>query len=83
MLERSKLKTFRCAVYPARFVFHAITDDPIWRELSNNIIQKGLAFIGDWSGTMYRSGHNVRFGILPRRPGGRGGASVVRRMAPR
>jgi len=50
-----------------RFVFHAITDDPIWRELSNNIIQKGLAFIGDWSGTMYRSGRNVRFGILPRR----------------
>ncbi len=66
-----------------RFVFHAITDNPIWRELSNNIIQKGLAFIGDWSGTVYRSGRNVRFGILPRRPGGRGGASVVRRMAPR
>jgi hypothetical protein len=51
--------------------------------MSKNIIQKGLAFIGDWSGTVNRSGRNVRFGILPRRLGGRGGASVVRRMAPR
>jgi hypothetical protein len=51
--------------------------------LSNNIIQKGLEFAGDWSGTVGRSGREMRFGILPRRPDGRGGASVVRRMAPR
>ena len=25
-------------------------------QLSNNIIQKGLAFIGDWSGTVVKSG---------------------------
>jgi hypothetical protein len=25
-------------------------------ELSNNIIQKGLAFIGDWSGTVVKPG---------------------------
>ena len=55
----------------------------IWRQLSNNIIQKGLEIAGDWSGTVCSSGRDVRFGILPRRPGGRGGASVVRRMASR
>jgi hypothetical protein len=36
-------------------------------ELSNNIIQKGLAFIGDWSGTVVKSGRHERLGILPRR----------------
>jgi hypothetical protein len=46
-------------------------------ELSNNIIQKGLAFIGDWSGTVVKSGPHERPGILPRRLVGRGGASVV------
>jgi hypothetical protein len=50
-------------------------------ELSNNIIQKGLAFIGDWSGTVVKSGPHERPGILPRRLVGRGGASVVRRNA--
>jgi hypothetical protein len=50
-------------------------------ELSNNIIQKGLAFIGDWSGTVVKSGPHERPGILPRRLIGRGGASVVRRNA--
>jgi hypothetical protein len=50
-------------------------------ELSNNIIQKGLAFIGDWSGTVVKSGRHERPGILPRRLVGRGGASVVRRNA--
>ena len=34
-------------------------------ELSNNIIQKGMAFIGDWSGTVVRSGSHERPGILP------------------
>jgi Protein of unknown function (DUF3489) len=48
-------------------------------ELSNNIIQKGLAFIGDWSGTVVKSGPHERPGILPRRLVGRGGASVVAR----
>jgi hypothetical protein len=48
-------------------------------ELSNNIIQKGLAFIGDWSGTVVKSGQHERRGILPRRLVGRSGASVVRR----
>jgi hypothetical protein len=48
-------------------------------ELSNNIIQKRLAFIGDWSGTVVKSGPHERPGILPRRLVRRGGASVVRR----
>jgi hypothetical protein len=48
-------------------------------ETSNNIIQKGLAFIGDWSGTVVKSGRHERPGILPRRLVGRGGASVVAR----
>jgi hypothetical protein len=46
-------------------------------ELSNNIIQKGLAFGRDWSGTVDNSGRRGRFEILPRRLVGRGGASVV------
>jgi hypothetical protein len=50
-------------------------------ELSNNIIQKGLAFIDDWSGTVVKSGRHERPGILPRRLVGRGGASVMRRNA--
>ena len=29
-------------------------------ELSNNMIQKGLAFIGDWSGTVVKSGRHER-----------------------
>jgi hypothetical protein len=51
-------------------------------ELSNNIVQKGLAFIGDWSGTVAKSGRHKRPGILPHRLVGRGGASVVRRTPP-
>jgi hypothetical protein len=47
-------------------------------ELSNNIIQKGLASIDNWSGTVVKSGPHERPGILPRRLVGRGGASVVR-----
>ena len=50
-------------------------------ELSKNIIQKGLAFGRDWSGTVGNSGAQGRSEILPRRLGGRGGASVVRRDA--
>jgi hypothetical protein len=50
-------------------------------QLSNNIIKKGLAFIGDWSGTVVRPGPHERPGILPRRLVGRSGASVVRRNA--
>jgi hypothetical protein len=46
-------------------------------ETSNNIIQKGLAFIGDWSGTVVKYARRGRSGILPRRLVGRGGASVV------
>src|SRR5258708_7890680 len=48
------------------------------RRTSNNIIQKGLAFGRDWSGSVVNSGRWGRSGILPRRPDGRGGASVVR-----
>jgi hypothetical protein len=47
-------------------------------KLSNNIIQKGLAFGRRWSGTVANSGRSE---ILPRRLHGRGGASVVRRDA--
>ena len=50
-------------------------------KLSNNIIQKGLAFGRDWSGSVVNSGRQGRFEILPRRLDGRGGASVVRRNA--
>jgi len=49
--------------------------------LSNNIIQKGLAFGRDWSGSVVNSGALRRSEILPRRLHGRGGASVVRRDA--
>jgi Protein of unknown function (DUF3489) len=49
--------------------------------LSNNIIQKGLAFGRDWSGSVVNSGRCGRSEILPRRLDGRGGASVVRRDA--
>ena len=45
-------------------------------KLSNNILQKGLAFIGHW---VVESGRYKRPGILPRRLVGRGGVSVVRR----
>jgi len=48
-------------------------------KLSNNILQKELAFIGHWSGTVVESGRYKRPGILPRRLVGRGGVSVVRR----
>ena len=48
-------------------------------KLSNNILQKELAFIGHWSGTVVESGRYKRPGILPRRLAGRGGVSVVRR----
>jgi hypothetical protein len=48
-------------------------------QTSTNIIQKGLAFIGDWSGTVVKPGPHERPGILPRRRVGRGGASVVAR----
>ena len=50
-------------------------------ELSNNIIEKGLAFGRDWSGTVANSGRQRRPEILPRRLVGRDGASVVRRDA--
>ena len=48
-------------------------------QTSNNIIQKGLAFDRDWSGTVVKSGHHECPGIPPRRLVGRDGASVVRR----
>jgi hypothetical protein len=47
----------------------------------HNIIQKGLAFGRDWSGTVTDSGRQGRSEILPRRLVGRDGASVVRRDA--
>jgi hypothetical protein len=50
-------------------------------KLSNNIIQKGLAFGRDWSGTVASFGRHGRSEILPRRLVGRDGASVVRRDA--
>ena len=49
--------------------------------LSNNIIQKGLAFVRHWSGSVLSFRALRRSGILPRRLSGRGGASVVRRDA--
>ena len=45
--------------------------------MSNNIIQKGLAFVREQSGTVTRSGREARLGILPHRLHGRGGAVVV------
>src|SRR5258707_2502747 len=42
------------------------------------MIQKGLAFGRDWSGSVVNSGRGGCPEILPRRPDGRGGASVVR-----
>jgi hypothetical protein len=34
-------------------------------QTSNNIIQKGLAFVPEQSGTVTVSGHDARLGILP------------------
>ena len=50
-------------------------------ETSNKIIQKGLAFLLEQSGTSVSSGPLPCSGILPRRLHRRGGASVVRRNA--
>ena len=50
-------------------------------QTSNNIIQKGLAFGRDWSGTVVTPGSRSAPEILPRRRFGLGGASVVRRHA--
>ncbi len=50
-------------------------------ETSNKIIQKGLAFLLEQSGTLVSSGPLTCSGILPRRLHRRGGASVVRRNA--
>src|SRR5262250_411220 len=46
-------------------------------ELSNNIIQKGLAFVREQSGSVTVPGARRALGILPRRLRGRGGAVVV------
>ena len=46
-------------------------------ETSNNIIQKGLAFPRQQSGTVVSSGRWTHPGILPRRLDCQGGASVV------
>jgi hypothetical protein len=48
---------------------------------SNKVIQKGLAFLREQSGTLVSSGLLMCSGILPRRLYRRGGASVVRRNA--
>src|SRR5258708_31631736 len=45
------------------------------------MIQKGLAFSRGWSGSAVNPGRWGRSEFLPRRPDGRGGASVVRRDA--
>src|SRR5204862_8136564 len=54
---------------------------PVCRRTSNNIIQKGLAFGRDRSGTVANSGRQWRPEILPRRLHGRDGALVVRHDA--
>jgi len=48
---------------------------------SNNVIQKGLAFGREESGTVTVPGA-TRLGFLPRRLHGRGGAAVVAAMTP-
>ena len=48
------------------------------RNLGNYIIEKGLAFRAERSGTGSNRGRQARLEILPRRLRGRGGASVVR-----
>src|SRR5262245_12456462 len=49
---------------------------PVCPQTSNNIIQKGLAFVREQSGSVTVSGRDA-LGILPRRLQGRGGAAVV------
>src|SRR5262245_26328463 len=49
---------------------------------SNNIIQKGLAFGREQSGTVTVPGARRALGILPRRLYGRGGAAVVAAVTP-
>ncbi|MGZ3337324.1 MAG: hypothetical protein ACXVBV_18545, partial [Isosphaeraceae bacterium] len=60
-----------------RIIFRSVAPN-----LSNNIIQKGLAFGCDWSGSVGRSGRRERSEILPRRLVGRDGVFVVRRATP-
>jgi hypothetical protein len=51
--------------------------DPFGLKTSNKMIQKGLAFQRERSGTVTVPGAKSPFGILPRRPHGHSGASVV------
>src|SRR5262249_26346900 len=51
-------------------------------QTSNNIIQKGLAFGREQSGTVTVPGARRALGILPRRLQGQGGAAVVAAMTP-
>src|SRR6516164_9137534 len=55
---------------------------PVCPQTSNNIIQKGLAFGREQSGTVTVPGARRALGILPRRLHGRGGAAVVVAMTP-
>jgi hypothetical protein len=50
-------------------------------KISNRILQKGLAFRGETSGTVVIPGRLGRSEILPRRLICRGGALMVRRQA--
>ena len=52
-------------------------------QTSNNIIQKGLAFVRERSGSVTVPGTSARLGILPRRLHGQGGAVVVAATTPR
>jgi Protein of unknown function (DUF3489) len=55
--------------------------DPFWSKTSKKIIQKGLAFRCERSGTVTVPGSDRHLGILPRRPCGHCGASVVAALA--
>jgi len=57
--------------------YPSITECSGLAQTSNKIIQKGLAFARKQSGTDTVPSAETRFGILPRRLFGRGGASVV------
>jgi hypothetical protein len=69
--------SLRCRLPAGRLagVFHA----QVGTKLSNKMIQKGLAFVFDRSGSVADLGCHRRSEILPRRLDAKRGASVVRR----
>src|SRR5262249_12633954 len=73
--NRASCSSRQCSGCGAVSVWHFVIPLSSLLQTSNNIIQKGLAFVGEQSGSVTVSGRDA-LGILPRRLQGRGGAAV-------